>query len=43
MTNLTAERVAYQLGTNAAGSWFSLTKLVPWAKPAPFSLIRGHN
>lgn len=43
MTNVVAERVAYQLGTNAAGSWFSLTKLVPWAKPAPFSLIRGHN
>lgn len=43
MTNLTAERVAYQVGTNAAGSWFSLTRLVPWAKPAPFSLIRGHN
>lgn len=43
MTNLTAERVAYQMGTNAVGSWFSLTKLVPWVKPAPFSLIRGHN
>jgi len=43
MTNVTAERIAYQLGTNAVGSWFSLTKLVPWAKPAPFSLIRGHN
>ncbi|MFZ0857736.1 MAG: hypothetical protein WAN10_12875 [Candidatus Acidiferrales bacterium] len=43
MSNVTAERVAYQLGTNAAGSWFSLTKLVPWSKPAPWSLIRGHN
>jgi hypothetical protein len=43
MTNVVAERVAYQLGTNAAGSWFSLTILVPWAKPAPFSLVRGHN
>lgn len=43
MTNLTAERVAFQCGTNAASSWFSVTKLVPWAKPAPFSLIRGHN
>lgn len=43
MTNLTAERAAYQVGTNSVGSWFSLTKLVPWAKPAPFSLIRGHN
>jgi hypothetical protein len=27
----------------AAGSWFSLTKLVPWSKPAPWSLLRGHN
>jgi hypothetical protein len=43
MSNLMTERVAYQVGTNAAGSWFSLTKLVPWAKPAPWSLIRGHN
>src|SRR5579875_812127 len=43
MTNFTAERASYQCATNAAGSWFSLTKLVPWCKPAPFSLIRGHN
>lgn len=43
ITNVTTERIAYQTGTNAVGSWFSLTKLVPWAKPAPFSLIRGHN
>ena len=34
-TNVLAERVSYQFGTNAAGSWFSLTKLVPWAKPDP--------
>ena len=43
MSNVVAERVAYQVGTNAVGSWFSLTRFVPWAKPAPFSLIRGHN
>ncbi|HEV2490941.1 MAG TPA: hypothetical protein VGT03_14135 [Candidatus Acidoferrales bacterium] len=42
-TNLKAERVAYQFGTNAAGSWFSLTKLVPWAKPEPWAIVRGHN
>ncbi|HTV60381.1 MAG TPA: hypothetical protein VMJ93_16025 [Verrucomicrobiae bacterium] len=42
-TNLLAERVAYQFGTNAAGSWFSLTKLVPWAKPDPYALVRGTN
>jgi len=40
-TNVLAERVSYQLGTNAAGSWFSLTKLVPWAKPDPFAVVRG--
>lgn len=42
-TNVLAERVSYQLGTNAAGSWFSLTKLSPWAKPDPFSVVRGTN
>jgi len=40
-TNVLAERVSYQFGTNAAGSWFSLTKLVPWAKPDPFAIVRG--
>ncbi|HEU5410596.1 MAG TPA: hypothetical protein VFU57_06225 [Candidatus Acidoferrales bacterium] len=43
MSNFTAERASYQFGVNAAGSWFSLTKLVPWCKAAPFALIRGHN
>jgi len=43
MTNLNAERVGYQFGTNAVGSWFSVTKFVPWSKPTPWSLIRGHN
>ena len=43
MTNLNAERVGYQFGTNAAGSWFSVTKFVPWTKPTPWSLVRGHN
>ena len=43
MTSVISERAAYQVGINSAGSWFSLTKFVPWAKPAPFSLIRGHN
>ncbi|HEV2305984.1 MAG TPA: hypothetical protein VGR93_10725 [Candidatus Acidoferrales bacterium] len=43
MTNINTERASFQFGTSAAGSWFSLTKLVPWAKPAPWSLIRGHN
>jgi hypothetical protein len=43
MTNINTERASFQFGANAAGSWFSLTKLVPWCKPAPWSLIRGHN
>jgi hypothetical protein len=42
-TNMLAERVQYQFGTSAAGSWFSLTKLVPWAKPDPFAVVRGGN
>ena len=42
-TNILAERVSFQFGTNAAGSWFSMTKFVPWAKPDPWSIVRGHN
>ena len=42
-TNMLAERVSYQVGTSVAGSWFSLTKLVPWAKPDPFAVVRGTN
>jgi len=42
-TNVLAERASYQFGTNAVGSWFSLTKLVPWAKPDPFAIVRGGN
>ncbi len=39
-TNVLAERVSYQVGTNAVGAWFALTKLVPWAKPDPFAVAR---
>ncbi|MFZ3332389.1 MAG: hypothetical protein WA197_17265 [Candidatus Acidiferrales bacterium] len=42
-TNVLAERVSYQVGTNAAGAWFAVTKLVPWAKPDPFAVVRGTN
>ncbi|MFZ3380145.1 MAG: hypothetical protein WA211_21095 [Candidatus Acidiferrales bacterium] len=42
-TNVLAERVSYQVGTNAVGAWFSVTKLVPWAKPDPFAVVRGTN
>lgn len=43
VTNMLTERAAYQFGTSAAGSWFSLAKLVPWAKPDPFAVVRGTN
>ncbi len=42
-TNLLGERISYQVATNAVGSWFSLTKLVPWAKPDPYAVVRGTN
>ncbi len=42
-TNVLAERVSYQFGTKTIGTWFSLTKLVPWAKPDPFAIVRGGN
>jgi hypothetical protein len=42
-SNIVAERVSYQFGTDAAGSWFSVTKFVPWAKPDPWAPVRGHN
>jgi hypothetical protein len=42
-TNVLAERLSYQVETDAVGSWFSMTKLVPWAKPDPFAVVRGTN
>ncbi|MGA8143438.1 MAG: hypothetical protein WB987_06095, partial [Candidatus Acidiferrales bacterium] len=42
-TNVLSERISVQFGTDAVGSWFSLTKLVPWAKPDPFAVVRGTN
>ncbi|HWZ54200.1 MAG TPA: hypothetical protein VNV84_05560 [Candidatus Acidoferrales bacterium] len=42
-TNVLSERISVQFGTNAPGSWFSITKLVPWAKPDPFAIVRGTN
>jgi hypothetical protein len=38
-----AERISFQFGTNAVNSWLSMTKLVPWAKPDPFAIVRGTN
>jgi hypothetical protein len=31
------------LSTNNATDWFSVTKFTPWAKPDPWSVVRGHN
>lgn len=42
-TNVLGERVSYQVEISSVGSWFSLTKLVPWAKPDPFAVVRGFN
>jgi hypothetical protein len=43
ISNVLAERISYQFGTNAVGAWFSLTRFVPWAKPDPWAFVRGHN
>ncbi len=42
-TNLTGERISYQFGTNAVGSWFCVTRFVPWAKPEPWAFVRGND
>jgi hypothetical protein len=39
--NLLAERAAFQLGTNQAGSWFRLSRLVASLGPDPWSPVRG--
>ena len=39
--NLVAERAAFQVGTNQAGSWFRLSRLVASLAPDPWSLVRG--
>jgi hypothetical protein len=41
--NVLAERVAFQVGTNQAGSWFRLSRLVASLGPDPWSLVRGGN
>jgi hypothetical protein len=40
-TRIVGERTSYRIGTNALNQWFALSKLVPWLKPAPYSLVRG--
>jgi hypothetical protein len=41
--NLLGERVAFQAGTNAAGSWFKLERFVPSLLPDPWAPVRGGN
>ena len=39
--NVLGERVAFQVGTSAAGSWFRLSRFVPSLKPDPWAPVRG--
>jgi hypothetical protein len=41
--NVLAERAAFQVGTNQAGSWFRLSRLVVSLSPDPWSPVRGNN
>jgi hypothetical protein len=41
--NVLAERAAFQVGTNQAGAWFRLARLVLSLQPDPWSPVRGGN
>jgi hypothetical protein len=41
--NVLAERAAFRLGTNSAGSWFSLQRFIPSLLPDPWAIVRGVN
>lgn len=41
--NLLGERIAFQVSTNAAGSWFRLERFIPSLLPDPWALVRGGN
>jgi hypothetical protein len=40
-TRIYSERVSYKIATNGVGNWFTLSRLTPWLRPAPYSLVRG--
>jgi hypothetical protein len=40
---LLGERVAFQVGTNAAGAWFKLERFIPSLLPDPWAPVRGGN
>lgn len=39
--NVSAERAAFRAGTNAAGAWFRLQRIVPSLAADPWALVRG--
>lgn len=39
--NVSAERAAFQAGTNTAGAWFRLQRIVPSLAADPWALVRG--
>ncbi|MGO9642034.1 MAG: hypothetical protein ACLP1Y_12105 [Candidatus Acidiferrales bacterium] len=41
--NVIGERVAFQVGTNAPGSWFRLERFTPSLLPDPWAPVRGVN
>jgi hypothetical protein len=41
--NVLAERCAFQVGTNQAGAWFRLSRIVPSLKADPWAPVRGSN
>lgn len=41
LTNVVSERIALRFGTNAAGSWFHVQKVVPTFSSDPWSPVRG--
>ncbi len=41
--SILGERIAYQLSTSGVSNWFAVTKFTAWAKPDPWSVVRGHN
>ena len=41
--NVPAERVAFKVGTNAAGAWFKLQKFIASLRADPWAPVRGLN
>ena len=41
--NVSAERVAFQVGTSAVGAWFRLQRFIPSLRVNPWSPVRGMN